>query len=394
MDSGNQPYREAVKNLSDTQIDALINGESVPLAETQFAAGITRFNTRWKNNLIAQRNHALANGEADPFPNGIPDRPSTTPSIRISANDHEGQWMSQSSWYGIHLDGISLSDGGDSYLYVDPMDNGRPPLPITNQDGPLVDLSPLLKGPTVTDTQRGDVGFTLAALAKTAHITLYQEHFFKTTIYDTRSRGLSLLKGTLPQLVNAICAEWRYQAVKVGSDYFFWSRTGAQDREWDISEPKLERWRQRIARQGKVTLTDRMEMASALSWPQVRLTLSMALPEAGAWDAPVVYRLLRGLSEIGPDAIEAAASSDGLAFAELPISTQQVLWALWQPDLPPGITPERLGRLQIIRPDGFAVGPTKTTQSFNTMVQLYSADQKQLLSAIVLTDYSIWRRGL
>ena len=133
--------------------------------------------------------------------------------------------------------------------------------------------------------------------------------------YDTP--GPTPLKGTLPQIVAGLCREWNLHAEKVGDDYLFWSRTWALDRAADIPERILSKWRTRFGVQGGLTLNDDMEIAAALTWPQVNLTLNLALPASGPWDQKKSYNALRLLGLLSPWEQDIARTPGGLPLASL-----------------------------------------------------------------------------
>ena len=201
--------------------------------------------------------------------------------------------------------------------YLDPYQFANTPLPESKEEiGPIIDLTPLLTGEAITPEQRGDIGFTLQALAKTAKVDVYEEAFFKTAYWGSRSGGLRRLKGTLPQLLNAICIEWGYQFKRAGDDYVLWSNTWAFDRAWDIPEPLLAKWRTRGEKQNGYTLDDRIEMASLLTWPQICLTLSMAIEKTGPWNTKrevEVYRFIGRVHRQTPPKEHDALDARGLS---------------------------------------------------------------------------------
>ena len=153
---------------------------------------------------------------------------------------------------------------------------------------------------------------------------MYEEAFYKTVYWGARSKGLQRLKGTLPQLLNAICQEWGYHVKKAGDDYVLWSKTWAQDRARDIPESLLAQWRKRGERQAGYTLDDRIEMASSLTWPQLRLTLPMAIEKAGPWETKRDADILRFIGRLSP-AERRMLENNGLAFTAMDDWHQQTL---------------------------------------------------------------------
>lgn len=286
------PFRDAVAGMTDADVDTLIETGSVPVAPGRCLAETAQFNQQWHLNAVQSHEVAHANGTRDPYPFGVPETPPTAPKIRFSVYDSAGQKPEHGAEYGLSLDGMHTGWGPPSATggmtlgfnpYHYPMEAS---LDIAaDEHRPVFDLAPLLADAKVTSEQRGDLGFTLQALAKTARINLYQEAFYKGGYSGARSQGIRLLKGTLPQLLDAICREWSYRVKKVNDDYFLWSRTWARDRAFDIPETVLAGWRARDAKQGGFTLNDKFDIVSPLTWPQIRLTLNLAIESSGPWNS-------------------------------------------------------------------------------------------------------------
>ncbi len=307
------PTARAFQGLSDAQIDALVAGQPLLLDPAAYSVEIAALE------------------KAQP---GVPLAP---PQLTVTpANDdwNYDYGAAAPGQYEVFLEGV---DNGGMVLDTYDTNASRDPVRMAlvksaapeKSQGPIVDLAPLLTAKTVTRDQRRDVGFTLQALAQTAHLTLYQEDFLHGSSQiepteDPSGIGLTTLKGPLPALLDAICAHWDYRWQKVGSDYLFWSRTWAQDRAEDVPERLLSVWRQRSRQPGGLTVDDRAEIAAALTWRQVSRTLITALPESGPWQLRE-YRDLRLLGQLSPVQEAAARSSDGLAFASLALWQQQSL---------------------------------------------------------------------
>ena len=294
-----KPFQDAITNASDDQIDTLVKSGSLPLDPGRFASEIAHFNQIWHDALIQQRQRILKNNGPDPYPEGVPAAPPEPPTVTFHVDDYGGEHPERAAFFGLALHGIQTLDmpgiSGSMHVTFSPLRKLRPPFPKIAVPGEtIIDLSPFLTSPEVTPEQRGDVGFTVQALAKAGGLSLYQEEFYKSVYWGGRSNGLKIMKGTVPQLLNEICAEWDYDAKKVGDDYFLWSNTWAQDRAYDVPERLLADWRLRFQKQnGGYTLNDRVEIATALTWPQIFITLSMLLPEAGTWNGQREAEILR-----------------------------------------------------------------------------------------------------
>jgi len=325
-----QPFRDALSGLSDTDVETLIAEGSVPLDTVRFADRIAAYNQTWHDQELLHRERAISSGAQDPYPNGVPDRPPTPPAMTYHVDDNDGQRPERSTLYGLFLEGAKVLDlppgqSGSMHSGFNPYQFAGTPLAESKeQTGPILDLTPLLTGVEVTPEQRGDIGFTLQALAKAAKINVYEEAFYMTVQNGARSKGLQRLKGTLPQLLNVICKEWGYQVKKAGDDYVMWSNTWAQDRTRDIPEPLLAKWRTRGEKQAGYTLDDRIEMASLLNWPQICLTLRMAIEKTGPWYTKREADVLRFIGRFSP-AERTMLEQEGLPFAAMDAWHQQAL---------------------------------------------------------------------
>ena len=317
-----KPEGKALKGLSDEQIEALLSGEKIPLDPIVFAKEIAAFKQKQRADSLRVYAEVISAGYPPPEPPDVP------PALSVERMDKDGTYPDQATEYEVKLEGVNnygnVLEVYDTNQSRNP-NRASPPLPLAGDGAaPVIDLTPLLTDKAVTPAQRKDVGFTLQALAKAAHVTLYQEDFLsRGATWGSESPGLATLKGTLPQLVTAICAEWDYHAEKVGDDYVFWSRTWAQDRANDVPDRLIAKWRARLRKQGTLTLEDNAEIAATLTWPQVKLTLDAALPGTGPWASVKTYKTLRLIGLLPPPEREAAFSSDGLAVTDLSPWAQQ-----------------------------------------------------------------------
>ncbi len=351
-DPSEEIYAHALRGLSDSQLDDLVSGQSVPLASSAFTADVASLHQQEIDRSQAMQKSFLADHPGMSLsalalpPVNIPPSLGQGPLMLTVAPDSEDEDLlydpahTNPGTYTITLQGIP-----NSSLRVNTYDTStnRAPeyvsLPTGPNLGPAIDLAPLLRAKGVTNDQRRDLGFTLQALAHAAGITVYQEDFLRGSVYpdpgsnpDNKTPeafGLLTLKGPLPVLIAAICTHWNFQAQKLGDDYFFWSRTWAQYRADDIPERLLAPWRQRLQTQGRLTLNDHAEIAAALTWRQVSLTLQTALPEPRPWTLDL-YRLMRVLGQLSPVQQEAMLSPDGLAFASLSPWQQQAFCQIYK----------------------------------------------------------------
>ncbi len=321
---------KALKPLTDEQLDALMDGKKIALDSRLFTAEIAAAKQTQRDEMKHRQEIAKLTNNPDPYPNGIPEPPDIVPTISVKAEDDDGRVMSHAFLHGIYLDGIEgvapELDPYDTFQNPDPNRVARSMFAphLAKALSPVVDLTPLLQDKSVTPEQRGSVGFTLQALAKAAHMTLYQEAFLKPSANTGfRSSGITTLKAPLSDLILEICEEWNYQALKVGDDYYFWSRTWALDRAADIPKRLISKWQERYRKQGMVSLDDHIEIASAITWPQT-FTLSQVLPEGCPRDFHS-YTMLRLLGLLSPAEREAASSGVGIALAGLSPEAQQTL---------------------------------------------------------------------
>jgi hypothetical protein len=318
-DADFQPFRDALAALSDDQMDALIDTGSAPAAAPSLTEAIAKYNKRWHDGADRRRQDSVRDGLPDPFPGGVPNMPPDPPTMTFGVDDYKLEHPERAHLFGLYLKGVALIDNGEFHLAFDPLESLDipDPDPTSGAESPQFDLGPLLHARGVTDVQRGDSGFALQALGRVAGLELYEEHFLKTGYWGARPKGLRVEKGSLAQLVHGICKEWGLNCRRTGTGYLFWSRTWAQDRSTDIPERFLAPRRRRLAEAGAVTLADRIDLAGAFTWPQLRLTLELALPEAGPWNARSEAAGLRLLAMMADDQRRAALSATGIGLAQL-----------------------------------------------------------------------------
>ena len=372
---------KALKPLTDEQLGALMNGEKIALDPSLFTAEIAAAKQAQRDQMKHQQEIAKLTNTPDPYPNGIPEPPGISPAISVSPDDEEGRMLSRSFLYAIRIDGMAdgnLIDPYDTSQNPDPNRIARSPYaprPAT-VPSPVVDLTPLLKGKTVTPEQRGSVGFTLQMLAKAAHIALYQEAFLKPNpTLGFRSNGITTLKAPLSSLILEICDEWNYQALKVGDSYYFWSRTWALDRASDIPDRLISKWQKRYRKQVTVTLDDHAEIASAISWPQMALTLSMVMPEGCCSGLPQ-YHMFRLLGRLAPTERAAAFSPGGLALAGMSPWEQQAFAADYQRELA-RVTSDQLDHAVLTFQTEYN-GPPNTPDPIEVIIMQINSDGGEL----------------
>ncbi len=312
-----QPFRDALGGLSDEQLDELIRDGAVPISLGILRDQVASFNRKWRESEQRMRTAAIQSGAPDPFPNGVPDSPPDPPRLSFQQDLYGGEHPERSTLFGLRLEGVSLYDGGEMHVVFDPLrDTGPPDLaPLPGE--PTVDIAPALLDPAVTPAQRSDSGFTFRAIARAAGTNLYQEHFFKPVYWGAPSRGLRILKGTPTQLINAACKEWGFTAIRNGRDVLIWSRTWAYDRAVDVPDRLIQAWIRQAMHDGGFTFAERLRIASELSWPQLRLTLDLALPASGPWDSMQKVRVMKSLAALSPEELSATFEGSGLALGSL-----------------------------------------------------------------------------
>lgn len=345
--AGTAPFGEAMKSLTDQQLQQLADGESIPLDPAPFAGEIAKFRQGQIDDLLSYQHVVLKAGLPDPFKGQGPHPAVIPPSISVTLGDGTGEDPWQVSMFDIHLNGIlNYALGADAYDTIKNRNPGRLDIQPPKTGDKIIDLTSALTGKGVTDAQRSDLGFTLQALSKATGINLYEEAFLWSPPKILHP-GLTNLKGTAPQIIAAICGAWNYHAEKIGADYLLWSRTWAQDRATDVPERLIAKWRARIMKQNGATLNDRAEMAASLTWPQVKLTLEPALPEAGPWNSLTDYKILRLIGRIPASDRAAAFSPDGISLANMAPWEQEELINDFQSRMV-GVTNDQLSHASLI----------------------------------------------
>ncbi|MES2465460.1 MAG: hypothetical protein V4671_33255 [Armatimonadota bacterium] len=346
-------YHQAIRHLSDRDIDTLVQGGQVSVSPSLLTAAVTTLN-RDTQEAYADAATRLPQGQALPIP--APLEVKQSPYLRLSPNDfngeHPGQWFE----YAIMLEGVF----NGQWVVIDPYYSSEPPLTSPGEEHPLLDLTPNLKEMTL---YKDHLPATLIAIARAAKINIVEEHFYKVNRLSQPIDGLlrEQQKGKLSTIVNDICRTWKYTAVKNGNIYRLWSLTWPVDRDCDIPERRLTQWRKTLARQGSLTIDDQTRLATELTWGQITVTLRQAFPldvkagkgvgETSATFFPFLnsidqYSRLRLQGLLNGDERRAALSSEGLAIKDLrPELLEEVFWViLIQERIPP--TQSRIERVR------------------------------------------------
>lgn len=309
-------FNKAFRGLTDDQIDALVNGEVIPLDPLLFAEDIAAY-------------------KQDPNPGFVY---GDDPAIRVFPTEKENDRdePEKIGSFSVHLDGIR----GDSIVLDthDTMESRDPErlfLNLPADTGPKVDLSPYLASKIATPQQKADLGFNLQALGSAAHLNIYGESFLPSSVHNIfPPPGLTTLQASVPRLVAQICAVWNYHAEPVPGGYLFWSRTWAQKRASDVPERLIAPWRQRLKKNGVLGPYDRAEIAASLTWPQVALTVNPALfPDSDSWTSIYNYKELNLFGNLAPSEQAQTLSPDGLAVSEMSARGQAALGSDFQKQL-------------------------------------------------------------
>ena len=334
---------KALKGLTDEQLEALLDGQNLTLDSAAFAeelaASKKRQQDEWKHRQDLDK---MIYGEDRSFPNGFPAQPDLAPVLSITRADRDGEYPDDATRYYISLSYFTHQGSLDVLAILDPYNTVQmrgpwligPFVPAKSTPPPLIDLTPLLSEKVATPAQRSDLGFTLQALAKAGHLTVYHEAFLKpSTPFTGLAERLPTLKGTLSQIIEAVCAEWNCRSQKVGGDYLFWSRTWAQDRAADIPDAFLRKWRARLQKQqGIFHWQDHAEIAGALTWPQMGLTLRAAFPAGCCQDAQS-FKMWHLLGTLDASEREATFSASGMPLKALSPVSQEALASGFRPQL-------------------------------------------------------------
>ena len=301
----------ALQSLSDEQLTSLLNGATISIPSAPLRPVFQRLYTT----AMDSRRREGAVVETPPF------EMTKEPTFALQIN---------SDFFENSPDGpapfmISMIPGetterikGGTWLNKPLSDDDLILLPEPDNDkSPVLDVSPLLHGEKVTEEQRGDLSFVLLALAKTANINLYQEHFIKSSQHTFAPANE---KGTLPQIMNALCRTWQCNVRRSGSNYLLWNQSWAKDRQADISEFWISRWQRFAAPDAPVALSDILPFAKELNWPQFKTTLPVALPYMAEKVSEIGFRhylCLKITAYLSQEERATALTTDGLAFSAL-----------------------------------------------------------------------------
>lgn len=166
----------------------------------------------------------------------------------------------QDSWKGMYAVSLNFRSGFPSqlsgFIGLDTLDifaSEEALDPAANAEaGPAIDLLSEVKG---KPGQKPLVSLPAALnlLARKAHINIYAETFVHP------QQVLRFPKGSPTYVLTHLCADFGYRWLKVGTEYLVYSKSWAEDRAADISQPELERIIAKRILQGHYELKDYIE---------------------------------------------------------------------------------------------------------------------------------------
>ena len=157
------PVEAALRDLSDGQIEALIDGATIALDPVRFAGFLAAAKQKQRDQWKRKQDLAALDGIPDPFPHGFPAQPDVSPVLSVLPEGREGDIPNGKVVYDVSITGMDHGVGLDVYDTNQSRSPDRNPVIFSSKPlpGPLVDLTPLLTDKSVTPAQRGDLGFTL-----------------------------------------------------------------------------------------------------------------------------------------------------------------------------------------------------------------------------------------
>lgn len=240
------PVSEAVKALTDAQLETLQQQGSVDLADL-------RFSDQARQTLIpSTQNFGVA---------AFPRRTDfDVPGAVLRLQQDEATDTSGNFSLGVypHMPAsCSISFNLDTQHQLYPFfDTQEMQIPVREKPGKTVDI--LLHAPKQTTGTPLSMPFesVVALLAKEAQINVYGEMF------PRRPVQLDHTTGTPEEILTYACAYAGYCWRRVGGDYLLYSKSWAQDRQANVPQPLLERWLANFARTERYALKDLLEMAT------------------------------------------------------------------------------------------------------------------------------------
>lgn len=307
----------ALKNLTDAQLNDLLNGRRIVVPTTQDFIDARR--KQYEKTVAAYKERGDPR-DFSPF-----EWKDTEITLGASVSGDERRLFSNMPIYmllavpgrpaedAILSGGIGLNNDG---LRPKP-ETGL--LPVTKEGNlPVYDLEPVIKAKEVTEEQKADLAFNLAALSKVAGVNVFCETFLHGNPTGFPPKRLNIVKGTLPELFNAICREWGYIVVQDGNDYQLWSRSWVFDKQADITESQITAFRRTWEQHGdSFSDGDLVGMASRLNYEQMAFTLPFAFPKMTPLNTYSEYRYLRIIGLLSAEERRAALAPDGVAVNQL-----------------------------------------------------------------------------
>jgi hypothetical protein len=260
----------------------------------------------------------------------------TNPSIQFGLNDQNGDRPWTSHQFTLFFSEIDIAPESPSLMTSRPVLDtmvryDQVPFKIPSkfeglyQKEDIYDLSTHINNKNLSVQQKNSIGYIIGVLSELSGIKFISEIYYK---YDQLGNPINLstlktLKGTLKEILNTICQLWEYNCILHDKVYYFWPKTWAQDRSFDVSDEIIESWKNKIIRNRGISNDIHLEMAKNLTWPQYRVPISIAIPNFN----PVSYKSFQSLKVVGKISNQELnfLTKNSVLFTNLSINTQQII---------------------------------------------------------------------
>jgi hypothetical protein len=270
-------FTTAISDLSDNKLEILFTLNAVSVNKDVLKIPMDNYNRDVQKNFDqTQESHASL---GLPIQNKRPDEVKLSDSIQFNIDKN----IARCRPYETRM--CLMGFPGTGTILLNPFNPNPWTLSKTIMEedkNPIIDLDAILEKKGATRSQRESLPFLLKILSEASGCSIYQEQFYKVDMLGgpIMTAGAMPLKGTPTDIINRICKNWEYNAVKKNNTFFLWSKTWAFDKQADISEKNVNPWRKRFLSGKEISSDEIIKMCSEFSYSQIRITLYSILEES------------------------------------------------------------------------------------------------------------------
>ncbi len=331
-----EPHRTILKNLSDAQINDLIEGKRISVSEYIPKQMIVNYNKMFSIENLNTKN--IIGNDFKPKGGKLEEGPFKQPFFRVKfqqKNNFKFNIGIEGAVYGVPPQGI----WNDTYFTIDPFQYCKNPTsslasatPESIQHLPhekQFDLSELFNKET-TSEMRSDLGFLLRKISEITNINIAEEHFISRNYNADPSKKVEFLlkKGNIREIFEYIWRNYNYITNLHNDIYYLWSPVWAFEKRSDISDQDLDYWKNLKEKQGgSFSLNQWTQIASKYNNYQLQDTFYREIPTNFSDPGKTIacFELLRFIGKISPEIWQKLREEGEVKWQNLPFDTRASL---------------------------------------------------------------------